>query len=309
LLIKRSSFIQKLIDNFLLLHYNQTSYFMPEIQELKRIATQVRRDILRMIAAVNSGHPGGSLGCADFMTALYFEVMKHQPQPFSMNGDNEDIFFLSNGHLSALQYSVLARCGYFPISELATFRKLNTRLQGHPTTHEGLPGIRIASGSLGQGLSVAIGAATAKKLNNDKQFVYTLHGDGELQEGQIWEAAMYAAAKKVDNLIATVDYNGKQIDGPVDDVLSLGNLKAKWLAFGWDVLECNGNDMQEIVDTLNSAKQHCGKQKPVVILMKTEMGCGVDFMMGTHKWHGSAPNAEQLANALSQLDETIGDYK
>jgi transketolase len=281
---------------------------MPEIKELKHIATQVRRDILRMIAAVNSGHPGGSLGCADFMTALYFEVMKHQPQPFSMNGENEDIFFLSNGHLSALQYSVLARCGYFSISELATFRKLNTRLQGHPTTHEGLPGIRIASGSLGQGLSVAIGAATAKKLNNDKHIVYTLHGDGELQEGQVWEAIMYAAAKKIDNIIATVDYNGKQIDGPVDDVLSLGNLKAKWEAFGWDVLECNGNEMQEIVNTLKSARLHCGKQKPVVILMKTEMGCGVDFMMGTHKWHGSAPNAEQLAKALSQLDETLGDY-
>jgi len=278
---------------------------MPEIKELKLIATNVCRDILRMIAAVNSGHPGGSLGCADFMTAIYFEVMKHQPQPFNMNGGDEDIFFLSNGHLSALQYSVLARCGYFPISELATFRKLNTRLQGHPTTHEGLPGIRIASGSLGQGLSVAIGAATAKKLNNDKHIVYTLHGDGELQEGQIWEAAMYADAKKVDNLIATVDYNGKQIDGPVDDVLSLGNLKAKWEAFGWDVLECNGNEMQEIVDTLKLAKLHTGKQKPVVILMKTEMGSGVDFMMGTHKWHGSAPNAEQLANALSQLDETI----
>ncbi|MCX6230698.1 MAG: transketolase [Bacteroidetes bacterium] len=281
---------------------------MPGIQDLKRISTQVRRDILRMIHAVNSGHPGGSLGCAEFMTALYFDIMKHQPQPFNMDGTDEDIFFLSNGHLSALQYSVLARCGYFPISELATFRKLNTRLQGHPTTHEGLPGIRIASGSLGQGLSVAIGAATAKKLNNDKRIVYTLHGDGELQEGQIWEAAMYAAAKKVDNIIATVDYNGKQIDGPVDDVLSLGNLKAKWEAFGWDVLECNGNEMQEIIDTLKLAKQHTGKQKPVVILMKTEMGCGVDFMMGTHKWHGSAPNDEQLARALGQLEETLGDY-
>ncbi|MFZ4414823.1 MAG: transketolase, partial [Bacteroidales bacterium] len=268
---------------------------MPTTEELTNTASQVRRDILRMIHAVNSGHPGGSLGCADFMTALYFEVMKHQPQPFNMDGKDEDLFFLSNGHLSALIYSVLARCGYFPISELATFRKLNTRLQGHPTTHEGLPGIRIASGSLGQGLSVAIGAALAKKLNNDDRIVYTLHGDGELQEGQIWEAMMYAAANKVDNLIATVDYNGQQIDGPVDKVLSLGNLKAKWEAFGWDVLECNGNDMQELVATLKIAKQHTGKQKPVVILMKTEMGQGVDFMMGTHKWHGSAPNDEQLA--------------
>ena len=281
---------------------------MPTTEELKNTATQVRRDIVRMIHAVNSGHPGGSLGCADFMTALYFEVMKHQSQPFNMDGKNEDLFFLSNGHLSALLYSVLARCGYFPVKELATFRKLNTRLQGHPTTHEGLPGIRIASGSLGQGLSVAIGAALAKKLNNDDRIVYTLHGDGELQEGQIWEAMMYAAAKKVDNLIATVDYNGKQIDGPVDEVLSLGNLKAKWEAFGWDVLECNGNDMQEIDATLKIAKQHTGKQKPVVILMKTEMGCGVDFMMGTHKWHGSAPNDEQLAKALAQLEETLGDY-
>lgn len=281
---------------------------MPTIEELSKTATQVRRDIVRMIHAVNSGHPGGSLGCADYMTALYFEVMKHQPQPFNMNGNNEDLFFLSNGHLSALLYSVLARCGYFPVSELATFRKLNTRLQGHPTTHEGLPGIRIASGSLGQGLSVAIGAALAKKLNNDDRIVYTLHGDGELQEGQIWEAMMYAAANKVDNLVATVDYNGKQIDGPVDKVLSLGNLKAKWEAFGWDVLECNGNDMQELVATLKIAKQHTGKQKPVVILMKTEMGCGVDFMMGTHKWHGSAPNDEQLAKALAQLKETLSDY-
>ncbi len=281
---------------------------MPTISELQQTSTQVRRDILRMIHAVNSGHPGGSLGCADFLTALYFEIMEHNPKSFSMNGENEDLFFLSNGHLSALIYSVLARSGYFPIAELATFRKLNSRLQGHPTTHEGLPGIRIASGSLGQGLSVAIGAALTKKMNNDKHIVYTLHGDGELQEGQIWEAMMFAAAKKVDNLIATVDYNGKQIDGPVDDVLSLGNLKAKWEAFGWDVLEANGNDMNEIVNTLKIAKQHTGKQKPVVILMKTEMGNGVDFMMGTHKWHGSAPNDEQLAKALAQLPETLGDY-
>lgn len=281
---------------------------MPTIAELQQTSTQVRRDILRMIHAVNSGHPGGSLGSADFLTALYFEIMEHNPKSFSMNGENEDLFFLSNGHLSALIYSVLARSGYFPIAELATFRKLNTRLQGHPTTHDGLPGIRIASGSLGQGLSVAIGAAIAKKLNNDNHIVYTLHGDGELQEGQIWEAIMFAAAKKVDNLIATVDYNGKQIDGPVEDVLSLGNLKAKWEAFGWDVLEANGNDMNEIVNTLKIAKQHTGKQKPVVILMKTEMGNGVDFMMGTHKWHGSAPNDEQLAKALAQLPETLGDY-
>ncbi len=281
---------------------------IPTIEALKITSTQVRRDIVRMIHAVNSGHPGGSLGCADFMTALYFDVMKHQPQPFNMDGNNEDLFFLSNGHLSALLYSVLARSGYFPVSELATFRKINTRLQGHPTTHDGLPGIRIASGSLGQGLSVAIGAALAKKANNDDRIVYTLHGDGELQEGQIWEAMMYAAANKVDNLIATVDYNGKQIDGPVDVVLSLGNLKLKWEAFGWDVLECNGNDMQELVATLKIAKQHTGKQKPVVILMKTEMGCGVDFMMGTHKWHGSAPNDDQLAKALAQLEESLGDY-
>lgn len=281
---------------------------MPTIAELQQTSTQVRRDILRMIHAVNSGHPGGSLGCADFLTALYFEIMEHNPESFSMDGKNEDIFFLSNGHLSALIYSVLARCGYFPVSELATFRKLNSRLQGHPTTHEGLPGIRIASGSLGQGLSVAIGAALSKKMNNDNHIVYTLHGDGELQEGQIWEAVMFAAAKKVDNIIATVDYNGKQIDGPVEEVLSLGNLKAKWEAFGWDVLEANGNDMDEIVNTLKIARQHTGKQKPVVILMKTEMGNGVDFMMGTHKWHGSAPNDEQLSKALAQLPVTLGDY-
>jgi transketolase len=281
---------------------------MPDTAELQQISTQVRRDILRMIHAVNSGHPGGSLGCADFLTALYFEVMNHNPSDFNMNGENEDLFFLSNGHLSALQYSVLARCGYFPVNELASFRKLNTRLQGHPTTHDGLPGIRIASGSLGQGLSVAIGAAITKTLNHDKHLVYSLHGDGELQEGQIWEAMMYAAANKIDNIIATVDYNGKQIDGPVDEVLSLGNLKAKFEAFGWDVLEADGNDMNEIVNTLKIAKQHTGKQKPVVILMKTEMGSGVDFMMGTHKWHGSAPNDEQLFKALAQLPVTLGDY-
>ena len=282
---------------------------MPTISELQNISTQVRRDIIRMVHAVNSGHPGGSLGAADFMTALYFEIMDHNPHNFTMDGKNEDLFFLSNGHISPLFYSVLARNGYFPVKELATFRKLNTRLQGHPTTHDSLPGDKkCASGSLGQGLSVAIGAALTKKLNNDKHLVYSLHGDGELQEGQIWEAVMYAAAKKVDNIIATVDYNGKQIDGPVDDVLSLGNLKAKWLAFGWTVLETNGNNMEELVNTLKDAKNYTGKQKPVVILMKTEMGYGVDYMMGTHKWHGSAPNDEQAANALSQLKETLGDY-
>ena len=281
---------------------------MPTISELQNISTQVRRDIIRMVHAVNSGHPGGSLGAADFMTALYFEVMKHNPNNFTMDGIGEDLFFLSNGHVSPLFYSVLAHAGYFPVKELATFRKLNTRLQGHPTTHDKLPGVRIASGSLGQGLSVAIGAAITKKLNNDTHIVYSLHGDGELQEGQIWEAVMYAAAKKVDNIIATVDYNGKQIDGTVDDVLSLGNLKAKWEAFGWTVLETDGNNMTELVNTLKDAKNYTGKQKPVVILMKTEMGCGVDFMMGTHKWHGSAPNDEQAANALSQLKETLGDY-
>ena len=281
---------------------------MPTISELQNISTQVRRDIIRMVHAVNSGHPGGSLGAADFMTALYFEVMEHNPNNFKMDGIGEDLFFLSNGHVSPLFYSVLAHAGYLPVKELATFRKLNTRLQGHPTTHDNLPGVRIASGSLGQGLSVAIGAAITKKLNNDNHIVYSLHGDGELQEGQIWEAVMYAAAKKVDNIIATVDYNGKQIDGSVDDVLSLGNLKAKWEAFGWTVLQTDGNNMTELVNTLKDAKNFTGKQKPVVILMKTEMGYGVDFMMGTHKWHGSAPNDEQAANALTQLKETLGDY-
>ena len=281
---------------------------MPSITELEKIASQVRRDIVREVHAVNSGHPGGSLGCADFLVALYFEVMKHTPHPFDMNGKNQDLFFLSNGHISPVFYSVLARSGYFDVKELSTFRKLNTRLQGHPTTHEGLPGVRMSSGSLGQGLSVAIGAAAAKKLNGDSQLVFTLHGDGELQEGQIWEAMMYAAAKKVDNLIATVDLNGQQIDGSTANVLSLGDLKAKWIAFGWDVLEMNGNKMSEVVATLNKAKEHTGKGKPVVILMKTEMGFGVDFMMGSHKWHGVAPNDEQLKSALAQLPETLGDY-
>ncbi|HUX54550.1 MAG TPA: transketolase, partial [Williamwhitmania sp.] len=245
---------------------------------------------------------------ADFMVALYFKVMKHDPKHFDLDGKNQDLFFLSNGHISPLWYSVLARSGYFEPRELSTFRKINSRLQGHPTTAEHLPGIRIASGSLGQGLSVACGAALAKKINGDKKLVFSLHGDGELQEGQIWEAMMFAAHNKIDNLISTVDYNGKQIDGPVDQVLSLGDLKAKWLAFGWDVVEMNGNDMVDVLRGLNEAKGRTGKGKPVVILMKTEMGNGVDFMMGTHKWHGKAPNDEQLAKALEQLPETIGDY-
>lgn len=281
---------------------------MPSIIELEKTASQVRRDIVRMVHAVSSGHPGGSLGCTDFLTALYFEVMNHNPSNFNMDGTNEDIFFLSNGHISPVFYSVLARSGYFDVAELATFRKLNTRLQGHPTTHEGLEGIRISSGSLGQGLSNAIGAALTKKLNNDKGLVYALMGDGETQEGQVWEAAMYAAHNKVDNLIATIDYNQKQIDGDISDVLDLGDITAKWQAFGWDVIQMNGNDMQNVVDTLNKAKTHLGKGKPVMIIMKTEMGQGVDYMMGTHKWHGNAPNDEQLASALNQLEETLGDY-
>ncbi len=286
------------------------NYFrgMASIDELKRIATQVRRDILRQVHAVNSGHPGGSLGCTDFFTALYFHVLKHKPDAFSMDGNGEDLFFLSNGHISPVWYSVLARSGYFPVSELNTFRKLNSRLQGHPTTHEHLPGVRMASGSLGQGLSVAIGAAISKKLSNDSALVYTLHGDGELQEGQIWEAAMYASAKKVDNLIATVDANGQQIDGSTEHVLSLGNLQAKFEAFGWMVFQMNGNDMQEVVAGLENARKHTGQGKPIVVLMKTEMGMGVDFMMGSHKWHGVAPNDEQLAKGLAQLEETLGDY-
>ena len=281
---------------------------MANIIELQRTASQVRRDILRQVHAVNSGHPGGSLGCTDFFVALYFQILKHNASPFSMDGIGEDLFFLSNGHISPVWYSVLARSGYFPVDELKTFRKLNSRLQGHPATEEGLPGIRAASGSLGQGLSMAIGAAQSKKLNGDNQTVFTLHGDGELQEGQIWEAAMYAAAYKVDNLIATIDVNGQQIDGPTEKVLSLGNLRAKWEAFGWIVLEMEGNDMQKVLEGLENAKGHIGNGKPVVILMKTEMGAGVDFMMGTHKWHGVAPNDEQLKLALGQLEETLGDY-
>ncbi len=280
---------------------------MSSILELEKIASQVRRDIVRMVHACQSGHPGGSLGCADFITALYFEVMKHNTN-FNMDGTNEDLFFLSNGHISPVWYSVLARSGYFPVAELATFRKLDTRLQGHPTTAEHLPGVRVASGSLGQGLSVALGAAQVKKLNNDPSIVYTLHGDGELQEGQIWEAAMYAAHNKIDNIISTVDVNGQQIDGSTEQVLSLGDLHAKWTAFGWDVLTMDGNKMQEVVETLALAKSHTGKGKPVIILMKTEMGAGVDFMMGSHKWHGVAPNNEQLDQALAQLEETLTDY-
>jgi len=278
-----------------------------DITKLEQIASQVRRDIVRMVHACQSGHPGGSLGCTEFFVALYFSAMERK-EKFDIDGIGEDIFFLSNGHISPVFYSTLARAGYFNVSELATFRQINSRLQGHPTTHEGLPGIRVASGSLGQGLSVAIGAARAKKLNNDDHLVYALMGDGEQQEGQIWEAAMYAPFNKIDNLIATIDYNGQQIDGATEQVLSLGNLRAKWEAFGWDVLEMNGNVMSEVLAGLAEAKSRTGKGKPVLILMKTEMGNGVDFMMGSHKWHGVAPNDEQLAAALAQLEETLGDY-
>lgn len=276
--------------------------------ELNRIASQVRRDIVRMVAAVSSGHPGGSLGCADFLTALYFKVLKADSKNFTMDAVNEDVFYLSNGHISPVWYSVLARAGFFPVSELATFRKISSRLQGHPSPAKGLEGIRMASGSLGQGLSNALGTALTKKLNNDPCLVYSLHGDGELQEGQIWEAALYAAANKVDNIISTIDYNGRQIDGDVDKVLSLGNLTQKWQAFGWEVLEMDGHNMDEIITTMAKAKSFTGQGKPIMIIMTTEMGQGVDYMMGTHKWHGSAPNEEQLASALSQLEETLGDY-
>ena len=281
---------------------------MPTTQQLQDFTQQVRRDILRMVHAVSSGHPGGSLGCAEFFTCLYQEVMEYSAD-FNMDGINEDVFFLSNGHISPVYYSVLAHSGFFPVEELATFRKLNTRLQGHPTTHEGLPGIRIASGSLGQGMSVALGTAEAKKLNGDSKIVYTLHGDGELQEGQNWEAIMYASAKKVDNLISTIDLNGKQIDGTTDDVLAMGSIKAKFEAFGWDVLEVKkGNDIDAILAGLKKAKSLTGKGKPVCILLYTEMGNGVDFMMNTHAWHGKAPNDEQLENALAQNPATLGDY-
>ncbi|WP_438961326.1 transketolase [Nonlabens sp.] len=281
---------------------------MADTQHLKDLVSQVRRDIVRQVHAVSSGHPGGSLGCTEFLVTLYNEVMDHDPK-FDMDGKNEDLFFLSNGHISPVFYSVLARAGYFPVAELSTFRKLNTRLQGHPTTHEGLPGVRIASGSLGQGMSVAIGTAQVKKLNGDSKMVYTLHGDGELQEGQIWEAAMYAAANKVDNLISTIDVNGQQIDGSTEQVLALGDLRNKFEAFGWDVITVNkGNDVDAILNGLHEAKERSGKGKPVCILLHTEMGNGVDFMMGSHAWHGIAPNDEQLAEALSQNPETLGDY-
>ncbi len=281
---------------------------MQSILELEKLCTQIRRDIVRMVHAVSSGHPGGSLGCVEFFVALYFKLMKHNTD-FNMQGNGEDVFFLSQGHISPVWYSTLARAGYFEVKELATFRKLNSRLQGHPATEEGLPGIRIASGSLGQGLSVAVGMAQAKKLDKDQSIVYSLHGDGELQEGQIWEAVMYAAAHKVDNIISTVDYNGRQIDGDVDDVLSLGDLKAKFEAFGWITLVIEkGNDLQSILDGMTLAQKELGKSKPVVVLLKTEMGNGVDFMMGTHKWHGSAPNDEQLQSALDQNSETLSDY-
>jgi len=275
--------------------------------KLKEMATQIRRDIVRMVHAVQSGHPGGSLGCTEFLTALYFKVMKHDTS-FDMDGKGEDLFFLSNGHISPVFYSCLARSGYFPVSELATFRKLNSRLQGHPTTHEHLPGVRMSSGSLGQGLSVAAGAAFTKKLNGDTAIVYSLHGDGELDEGQNWEAILFAAHKKIDNMIATIDCNGQQIDGSTDKVLGLGNLKAKFEAFDWLVTEMNGNDMDAVLAGLEKAKSLTGKGKPVVILMTTVMGKGIDFMEGTHEWHGIAPNDEQLAKALSQLPETVGDY-
>lgn len=280
---------------------------MPDVQELKRIASQVRRDIIRMVHQCQSGHPGGSLGCTEYMVALYFHILKYK-LPFSMEGRNEDLFFLSNGHISPVWYSVLSRSGFFPTSELGTFRHINSRLQGHPTTHEGLPGVRVASGSLGQGLSVAIGAAIGKKINGDPNHVYVLTGDGELEEGQVWEAMMSAAHHKVDNLICTVDWNGQQIDGPTKEVMNLGDLDAKWRAFGWIVLHMNGNSMEDVVATLEQAKHLCGNGQPVAILMKSEMGHGVDFMMGSHHWHGVAPNDEQKDKALAQLEETLGDY-
>ena len=275
---------------------------------LKDIASQVRRDILRMVHSANSGHPGGSLGCADFLTALYFNIMKHNPDEFDMDAKEQDVFILSNGHISPLFYSVLARAGYFDISELGTFRKINSRLQGHPTTHEGLPGVRIASGSLGQGMSVAIGAALSKKLNNDQTVVYSLHGDGELQEGQNWEAILFAPHHNIDNLIVTIDWNGQQIDGPTYQVINMGDIKTKFDAFGWQTLEMNGNDMDEVVHVLTEAKSLVGKGKPIAIIMRTVMSKGVDFMENDHNWHGVAPNDEQLEKALALLPETMGDY-
>lgn len=287
---------------------SKPNYMSKSIAELQQISSQVRRDIVRMVHAVNSGHPGGSLGCADLFVSLYFKQMQHDPTQWDMNGKNQDLFFLSNGHISPVFYSALARSGYFPVAELATFRKLNTRLQGHPTTHEHLEGIRIASGSLGQGLSAAIGAASAKKLNGDNHLVFVLQGDGELQEGQVWEAAMYAAHNQVDNVIGFVDYNGQQIDGSTDQVLSLGNLQAKWEAFGWMVLTTDGNDMAALNATIDEAKSKSRNGVPIMVLMTTAMGKGVDFMEGTHKWHGVAPNDEELSRALAQLEETLGDY-
>ncbi len=282
---------------------------MADIKELQGICSQTRRDIVRMVHAVQSGHPGGSLGCTEFFVALYHHMMDYNAQEFDMDGKGEDLFFLSNGHISPVYYSVLSRAGYFPVDELNTFRKLDTRLQGHPTTHEGLPGVRIASGSLGQGMSVAIGAALSKKLNGDSKMVYSLHGDGELQEGQIWEAALYAAANKVDNLISTIDANGQQIDGSTDDVLAMGSIEAKFQAFGWETLSVEqGNDISAVINGLEEAKAKSGKGKPVAVILKTDMGAGVDFMAGTHKWHGIAPSDDQLADALSQLEETLGDY-
>lgn len=276
---------------------------------IELIPSQVRRDILRMVHDVQSGHPGGSMGCTEFFVALYFKLLNHSPKPFNMDGNNEDIFFLSNGHISPVFYSVLARSGYFPVEELNTFRKIDSRLQGHPTTHEGLPGIRVASGSLGQGLSVAIGAAQAKRLSGDKNLVFTLHGDGELQEGQIWEAVLYAGSKNIDNIIATIDANGQQIDGSTDDVMAMGDIGLKFEAFGWQVIRIeDGNDLSKVIDGLTSGIKYSRKGKPICIIMKTEMGAGVDFMTGTHKWHGIAPNDEQLEIALSQLPETLGDY-
>jgi len=282
---------------------------MRTVNELETIAAQVRRDILRMVYAVKSGHPGGSLGCADFLTALYFKYMNHTPSKFELTGKGEDVFFLSNGHISPVFYSVLARSGYFPVTEMATFRKLNTRLQGHPTTHEGLPGVRVASGSLGQGISVAAGLALEKKLNNDSSTVWVLTGDGELQEGQIWEAVMFSKHYKIDNMIVTVDFNQKQIDGSTGDVMGITELSSKFLAFGWEVLEMDGNDWKSIDTVIPRAQSKLGQGKPIVIIMKTEMGKGVDFMMGTHAWHGKAPNEEQMNNAMAQLHVTdLGDF-
>jgi len=281
---------------------------MSDIDHLKKVSSQVRRDIIRMVHGAASGHPGGSLGACDYLVALFLHIMDHDPNNFDMDAKGQDVFVLSNGHISPALYSVLARSGYFSIEELASFRKLGTRLQGHPCTDKGLPGIRIASGSLGQGLSVAVGAALAKRLNKDENKVFCLMGDGELQEGQVWEAAMFAAANKVDNLIAAIDYNGKQIDGSLDDVISLGNLGAKWESFGWKVLEARGNDMADIIKVTEKALAHTDKGIPHVILLHTEMGNGVDFMMGTHKWHGVAPNDEEAKRALAQLEETLGDY-